>query len=247
MDADGALPVTDDRLARAFTTLDAVVSRVAAEYAELLAPAIDRIWNDEIGEIRRDLGIWVRKLADGGPWRPEYFEFGFGLTDAGRDPRSLEQPVLIDDRFVLRGSVDLIERDPTRDVLRVTDHKTGKNRSKPDLVVDGGRVLQPVLYSMVVERGLGKRVESSRLYFATSVGGFAECVVPITDYARTQALTVLTIIDRAIEQGFLPAAPDERACTWCDFRPVCGPREEERVRKKPTDKIADLIALRSMR
>ena len=247
MDADGALPVTRDRLAHAFDTLDAIVRRVAAEYAELLAPAIDRVWNDEIGEVWRDLGIWVRRLADGAPWRPEYFEFSFGLNDEGRDPRSLEQPVLVDDRFVLRGSVDLIERDPTRDVLRVTDHKTGKNRSKQDLVVDGGKVLQPVLYSMVVERGLGKNVESARLYFATTVGGFAECVVPITDYARTQALTVLTIIDRAIEQGLLPAAPDERACAWCDFRPVFGPREEERVRKKPKDKIADLIALRSMR
>ena len=40
---------------------------------------------------------------------------------------------------------------------------------------------------------------------------------------------MLTIVDRAVEQGFLPAAPAERACTWCDFRPVCGPREEERV------------------
>ena len=247
MDAAGALPVTRDRLGQAFTTLDAIVCRVAAEYAERLAPAIDRVWNDEVGEIRRDLGIWVRKLADGGPWRPEYFEFSFGLTDEGRDPRSLEQPVLIDDRFVLRGSVDLIEHDASRDVLRVTDHKTGRNRSKQDLIVDGGKVLQPVLYSMVVERGLGKKVESARLYFATTVGGFAECVVPITDYTRAQALTVLTIIDRAIEQGFLPAAPDERACTWCDFRPVCGPREEERVAKKPKDRIADLIALRSMR
>ena len=247
MDAKDALPIAHDRLADAFTTLDAVVRRVAAEYAELLAPAIDRVWTDEVGEIRRDLGIWVRKLADGGPWRPRYFEFSFGLTDEGRDPRSLDQPVVIDDRFVLRGSVDLIEHDPARDVLRVTDHKTGKNRSRQDLVVDGGKVLQPVLYSMVVERGLGKHVESARLYFATTVGGFAECVVPITDYTRAQALTVLTIIDRAIEQGMLPAAPDERACTWCDFRPVCGPREEERVARKPQDRIADLIALRSMR
>ena len=43
------------------------------------------------------------------------------------------------------------------------------------------------------------------------------------------------------------AAPAERACTWCDFRPVCGPREEERVKNKAADKIADLEALRSMR
>ena len=58
---------------------------------------------------------------------------------------------------------------------------------------------------------------------------------------------MLTIIDRAVETGFLPAAPAERACTWCDFRPVCGPREEERVARKAQDRLADLAALRSMR
>ena len=42
------------------------------------------------------------------------------------------------------------------DVLRVTDHKTGKNRSNHDLIVGGGAVLQPVLYSVAIEQGLGK-------------------------------------------------------------------------------------------
>jgi hypothetical protein len=69
----------------------------------------------------------------------------------------------------------------------------------------------------------------------------------MNDYNRSQGLQVLAIIDRAVEQGFLAAAPDDRACTWCDFRPVCGPREEERVKRKSRDRLADLEALRSMR
>jgi hypothetical protein len=247
MDARGALPIDASRVGDAIKTLDAVVDAVAADYAEQLAPAIDRVWRDEIGEIRRDLGIWVQRLAGGAAWRPTYFEFSFGLSDEGRDPRSRPDPVVVGDGFILRGSIDLIEHDEARDLLRVTDHKTGRNRSKPDLVVDGGRVLQPVLYSMAVEQALAKRVESARLYFATTVGGFAECPVPLNDYTRGQALQVLTIIDRAIELGFLPAAPDEGACRWCDFRPVCGPREEERAARKARDKLADLEALRSMR
>ena len=40
---------------------------------------------------------------------------------------------------------------------------------------------------------------------------------------------MLEIIDRAIETGFLAPAPAEKACTWCDFRPVCGPTAERRV------------------
>src|SRR4029077_6704269 len=188
-----------------------------------------RVWRDEIGELRRDLGIWVRKLADGGAWRPAYFEFSFGLNDEGRDPRSLPDPVVVDGRFILRGSVDLIEHRADLDVLRVTDHKTGKNRSTPDLIVGGGKVLQPVLYSLAVERGLGKRVVAGRLFYSTTAGGFVEREIPIDDYARAQGLQVLTIIDRSVVMGFLPAAPEKDACRWCDFRSVCGPREEDRV------------------
>ena len=64
---------------------------------------------------------------------------------------------------------------------------------------------------------------------------------------RGQGLEVLTIIDRAVERGFLVAAPDDGACRWCDFRAVCGPREEERVGRKNQKDLADLAALRSMR
>jgi ATP-dependent helicase/nuclease subunit B len=247
MQSARALPVARAGLDRAIVTMDGVLDRVAMEYAEKLAPAIDRVWRDEIGEIRRDLGIWVQKLSDDPTWVPAYFEFSFGLSDEGRDPRSLKDPITIDGRFVLRGSVDLIEHRPDLDVLRVTDHKTGKNRSTPDLIVGGGATLQPVLYSVAIEQGLGKRVVAGRLFYATTAGGFVEHSIPITDYTRGQGLQVLTIVDRAVELGVLPAAPADRACTWCDFRPVCGPREEERVSHKKPELIADLAALRSMR
>ena len=244
---EGRLPVTPGSLAAAAGTLDAVLDRVATEYAETLAPAIDRVWRDELDELRRDLGIWLQKIAEEPAWQPAYFEFSFGLNDAGRDPRSLPDPVLVDGRFVLRGSVDLIEHRADFDLLRITDHKTGKNRSNPDLVVGGGGTLQPVLYSLAVEQGLGKKVFSGRLFYATTAGGFVEHEIPINDDTRSQGLQVLAIIDRAVETGFLPAAPAERACTWCDFRPVCGPREEQRTKRKARERLADLDALRSMR
>jgi CRISPR/Cas system-associated exonuclease Cas4 (RecB family) len=247
LEATGQLPVMRESLTSAVKTLDAVLDRVAGEYEEVLAPAIPRVWGDEIEDLRRDLSIWVHKLVDAGAWRPKYFEFSFGLNDDGRDPRSLKESVLVDGRFRLHGSVDLIEHRADLDVLRVTDHKTGKNRSTPDLIVGGGSVLQPVLYSAAVETGLGKKVVAGRLFYSTTAGGFVEHEIPINDYTRGQGLQVLTIVDRAIEQGFLPAAPAKRACTWCDFRPVCGPREEERTGKKAAGRLADLEALRSMR
>jgi hypothetical protein len=245
--ANGDGAVTMAILPAALETLNRVLDNVAAEYAERLAPAIERVWRDEIDELRRDLGIWVQKLAGEPVWQPTHFEFSFGLNDEGRDPRSVPDPVVIADGFVLRGSVDLIEHRADLDVLRVTDHKTGKNRSTPDLIVGGGAMLQGVLYSVAVEQALGKKVTAGRYYYATTAGGFAEKEIEIDDYSRGQGLQVLAIIDRAVETGFLAAAPQDRACSWCDFRPVCGPREQERTRRKAADPLADLHALRSMR
>jgi hypothetical protein len=245
-----ALPLSRASIANATKTLDAVLGRVAAEYEETLAPAIERVWKDEIEEIRRDLGIWLQRIAAADAsdaWQPAFFEFSFGLSDEGRDPRSLKDPVTIDGGFILRGSVDLIERRPDTDVLRVTDHKTGKNRSNKDLIVGGGATLQPVLYSVAIAQGLGRPVVEGRLFYATTAGGYAEHTIKIDDYARRQGLEVLRIVDRAVETGFLAPAPAERACTWCDFRPVCGPREEQRTARKASDRLADLLAMRSMR
>ena len=70
--------------------LDATLTRVAANYAELLAPAVDRVWQDEVASIRTDLHIWARDLAESKGWEPWLFEFGFGLPDCTR-PRP-EQP-----------------------------------------------------------------------------------------------------------------------------------------------------------
>ena len=242
----GRLPVSGDDVVHALAVLDATVARVAAEYHERLAPAIERVWSDEIADVARDLRVWARRLPSGGEWRPEYFEFSFGLSDDGRDPRSVPDPVLVGGRFLLRGSVDLIERTADGARLRVTDHKTGKNRTSWKTVVGGGGMLQPVLYSLAVERTLAAAVVSGRLFYCTAAGGFTDHEIPINDANRRAGLEALEIVDRAIELGFLPAAPAPRACAWCDFRVVCGPHEERRVGGKSQDKLGDLAALRGM-
>jgi hypothetical protein len=243
---DGRLPLTPASLPHALGRLDTIVAAVAAKYHESLAPAIDRVWRDEVADIARDLRVWARRLPDSGDWQPEYFEFSFGLSDDGRDPRSAPAPVLIAERFLLRGSVDLVEQKPGAALLRVTDHKTGKNRTTWKTVVGGGAALQPVLYSLAIEKALGTPVASGRLFYCTAAGGYTDHEIPLTDANRRAGLEALEIVDRAIELGFLPAAPSDRACAWCDFRGVCGPNEEKRVRMKSPDKLGDLRALREM-
>jgi ATP-dependent helicase/DNAse subunit B len=247
--AEGRLPVTERLLPGALATLDAVVERVAGEYHERLAPAIERVWHDEIADIARDLRVWARRLPAAGDWVPAYFEYSFGLpkelASEGRDPASLPDPVIVDGRFKLRGSVDLVERRAAAGTLRVTDHKTGKNRTTWRTVIDGGAILQPVLYSLAVQQALGAPVTSGRLFYCTAAGGFTDHEIPINENTRASGLEALEIIDRAIELGFLPAAPDDGACAWCDFRAVCGPHEEQRISRKSPEKLGDLRALRA--
>jgi CRISPR/Cas system-associated exonuclease Cas4 (RecB family) len=243
--AEGRLPLTPADIPHALKTVDAALTRIASAYADMLFPAIERVWRDEIADIGRDLRVWVRRLPLGDGWEPRYFEFAFGLKgDTGRDSASLDDPVLIDGRFRLRGSVDLVEAGHGK--LRVTDHKTGRNRTTWKTVIGGGSILQPVLYGLAVEQALHQPVAAGRLFYCTSAGNFTDHPIPLNEQNRRAGLEALEIIDRAIELGFLPAAPAERACTWCDFRPVCGPDERSRVSRKVQEKLGDLDALREM-
>jgi ATP-dependent helicase/nuclease subunit B len=243
----GALPVTAVNLEAALQVLERVITAVADESREKLAPAIDRVWHEEIAVIARDLRGWLRRSTEeGGDWTPRYFELSFGLPlSPERDPRSRRDEVLIDGRFRLRGAVDLVEEHRDTGVLRVTDHKTGKDRTTDDLIIGGGATLQPVLYSAAIEEVTGKPVAETRLFFCTTAGGYKVRPVPLLPHARRAGVEALEIIDRAIELGFLAAAPNERACAWCDFRPVCGPHEEIRVSRKSEDPLRDLIELRT--
>ena len=246
LQAQGQLPLTAAGVDEAIRILNRTLARVASAYREQLAPAIDRVWREEIDSIGRDLRVWARRLPDMGDWKPSYFEFSFGLSDEGRDPRSVAEPVTIDGRFRLRGSIDLVETRQGGAQVRITDHKTGRNRSTPKTVIGGGSVLQPVLYGMAIEQVLAKPVVSGRLFYCTAAGGFTEHEIPLSETNRRAALEALEIVDRAIELGFLPPAPAQRACTWCDFRAVCGPDEEKHVARKPADLLGDLTSLRNM-
>jgi CRISPR/Cas system-associated exonuclease Cas4 (RecB family) len=243
----GALPLTVETLAQAEEVLQATLGAVAAQYAEELAPPIPRIWDDEIAAMRGDLIHWLRHLAaHGAEWQPAYVELGFGMAaDAAYDPHSRREPVVLANGVALRGAVDLVERRAGSNAVRVTDHKTGSDRTPHGLVIGKGEVLQPVLYGLAVEAALAVPVVEGRLFFCTSRGGFAEHAVRLDATAKHEALAALDTIDRAIGTGFLPPAPRADACARCDFRMVCGPYEAERWKThKDPARLAPLQALR---
>ena len=250
LQSDGLLPLSQAKLKDAQQRLTAAIREVHDREYDRLNPAIDRVWKDEIDAMTQDLRTWLDKLADeGAQWTPERFEFAFGLAELeGRDQHSTAAPALIDGRFKLRGSIDMIERHQQTRFLRVTDHKTGKNRTRVgQTVVDGGKVLQPVVYGLALKALFPEEtVYSGRLFFCTTAGQFTPYEIPLMGDAPRRGIEVLEVIDRAVENGLLAARPAHEACEWCDFQAVCGTQEPKRTRKKDPKLFADLDALRKM-
>jgi hypothetical protein len=226
--------------------LGTIVDQVTAEYRETLVPAIERVWKDEIEQLRGDLRSWLRRTGEvNDGWMPSLIEYGFGVVaDTAHDPESISDAVTLAEGFKLHGIVDLVER--KNGMLRITDTKTGKNDTIDGTVTGHGEKLQPVLYSLAVEKARGATVAEARLAFPTSAGGFSHRVIPINEFSRNEGLEVLRIIDTAVATGFLPPAPRERGCDYCDFRPVCGPYEHRRAAKKDPTPLENLIRLRGM-
>ena len=246
LEAEGLHPVTPARLDDAFAALDDVIEEAEREYRDRLAPPIERVWTAEFEGLRGDLRGWLRQVADeGGGWTPVHAELGFGLARSReRDPESVRQPAEVQGGAQLRGSIDLVEADAAGR-LRVTDHKTGGARhAGRGLVIGGGKVLQPALYSLAAEAVLGRDVASGRLFYCTQRGGYRVASVPLDERSRGAVRRMLATVDGALEEGFLPAAPDKNECRYCDYRAVCGPYEELRVAAKQRRRLEPLHALR---
>lgn len=242
------LPVTPDHLAKALDLADQVLDRVAARFEDDLAPAIPRVWKSEVEDLRTDLRGWLLQVAaTQSEWLPVHFEFAFGLApDEHRDPASTADEAVILNGIRLRGSIDLVEKHVARGELRVIDHKTGKAPQNRPQYVGGGAILQPLLYALAAEQLLHQPVESGNLFFCTQRGDFSQVGIPLTQESRDRLERVLKTIGRFVEEGFLPAAPQAGVCGYCDYRPVCGPYEEQRSRRKQPERLEPLIDIRNL-
>jgi RecB family exonuclease len=244
--AAGELPVREVTSA-VEQRLSGTLDRLAAALAERLAPAIPGVWAAEVARMRIDLGGWLRQMAADTDWTPLHMEWSFGLPDtAGRDPESRSEAVEVLEGYKLSGSVDLIEQDSTG-VLRSVDFKTGAPPQPAPESIGKGEVLQPLLYSLAMEQAFGQKTAGGRLSYATLRQNYRTIDVPLNEFARSRARTVLAAIDGALERGFLPAAPREKACEHCDYHEVCGPYEEERTRRKPRPDLKELLEIRRIK
>ena len=231
----GGYPADQAALSEASNALNRVLSEVAAEYAERLAPAIDQIWNNEVERLHADLRTWLVSVAtDHLGWAPVDCEKTF-------------DEVVIGNGWRLNGRMDLVELSPDG-ALWVTDYKTGSYPDPPPEVTGRGEVLQPLFYALAAEQLYpSAKVGGGRLFYATVRGGYRSIWMPLSAGTRDEAERVLSTIDTAIANGVLPAAPREDACGRCDYAVICGPYEEERVLRKPPGELQPLVQLREVK
>jgi RecB family exonuclease len=242
-----ALERDPNSLEEALAAVDIALDEVERKYREELAPAIARVWRTEIEDMRNDLHGWARYWwEDHGEWSVAHAELAFGLADlAGRDPRSQPGELTVLNGVRVRGAIDLVERSRKREALRITDHKTGKPPQQAPVSIGAGAFLQPALYGLAAESMLGMPVESSRLFYCTQRGGFNDYPIQFGDMTRKRLEMVLGIVDKAIEEGFLPPVPAAGACDFCDYRLLCGPYEERRAARKDKSGLEELNKVRS--
>jgi CRISPR/Cas system-associated exonuclease Cas4 (RecB family) len=249
LEQNGLVPIRGENLARALEVCDVPFDRVSSRFEEELAPAIDRIWRDELDDIRSNLRGWVRKEAEASDtWLPIHREYTFGMRPRGpADPASVLEEAVLPIGFRLRGAIDLIEkRDDGK--VRITDYKSGKAWVPAGAVVNGGQTLQPVLYALAFESMSGFQVAASRLYYCTERGGYQQRVVEPDEEALDVVKEFHRRLDQIIEEGFFPASPQPRpGCNYCDYRPVCGPHAQiEADRKQRDPRLSPLNWLRNL-
>jgi ATP-dependent helicase/nuclease subunit B len=153
--------------------------------------------------------------GNGSSWWKLEHEFG-GAAAIGRfelpDGRSIS----------VRGRVDRVDR-LGDDALVVIDYKTGRpgqfQRSAKKAPFNGGRQLQPALYSAVLQALLSVPVARFEYRFPTGRGEGE-----IVSYSAEELAQVPELIQQLlehVEHGHFVPTDDCSDCAYCDYRAVC--------------------------
>lgn len=253
----GMAPLRSERLDEAFELLEEIFRRVEADVRERVAPAIERIWRDQMDGLLGDLRGFLERYAETGriPLANE-LTFGMGAKQPA-DPASRTEAAVLPGGLRLHGSIDVVEQLPDGTV-QITDYKTGRasiENTDDQNVLFGGRALQPLLYALAYEALSGSPAATGRLYYATIRGAYLETVVDAaSEESRTVFESFVAGLDRAVQGGRFPALPNPgvtyRVCDYCDYLPVCGPRPAGYARTKARPGFAaaldDVAGIRSL-
>jgi ATP-dependent helicase/nuclease subunit B len=197
-----------------------ILEEVAQSTRREVPPPSEAVHQREMAELQREVGSFLGMLRHDQP-RWTHTELRFGFADSEHPAVELRLPG--GGRILLRGAIDRVDDLPSGG-LRIVDYKTGSTfRFMGGGDYDGGRRLQPILYSAVAERLLDARVDRMEYHFPTRKGENER-----RRFLRPRLTAGLSLLERLMEVPasgrFLPTE-DGKDCAYCHFSHVC------RVRK----------------
>jgi ATP-dependent helicase/nuclease subunit B len=230
--------------ARHAAEIRAMGDEALADYRHKIPAPSELVYQREREEILRDLGVFLRLVAEAGQGEPMAFEVSFGLrAPEAAEPLSQADPVIVDPgdgpRFPLRGRIDRIDR-LTPHTYAVLDYKTGWlwGDDRLNATLAGGKQLQHALYALAAGVLLRKQDRDARIaraeYVFPTVRGRGE-PVPRPPDGGPDFQAVLRLLFRLLEEGIFPHAADEKECGRCDFRAACGHEPWRRAETKKAD------------
>ena len=145
-----------------------------------------------------------------------------------------------------RGKIDRLDLSSRTGQVRVIDYKTGKYTWKGAEQWKGGRELQLALYNRAAKALFRDRdVAEAVYYYSTATGEYRRKACPATPEVDETLVRVLGTLDDLAVAGVFPPVAD--SCTFCDFKPVCGPFRESRAERKSADpRLAGFKRLREI-
>ncbi len=206
------------------------------EYRRKVPPPSERVFEYERDRILADLDIFLKvEEARDGTERPFEFEKAFsvpldlGVGDGGEG-----------EDFQLAGFIDRIDS-LGPGLFRVIDYKTGGYGHYEGFRKFGrGRLLQPSLYALAVEKihaGDGPdavpEVRESGYLFPTVRGEGRELM--FGDFDRGKLKDLLRGLLDIIAGGLFMPTADGKDCGYCDYAKVCGGAAEAMKAKCGTD------------
>jgi hypothetical protein len=220
--------------------LDAILETNLQRHAHLLPAVSEPIKKIEKAHLNETLQIFLKEEAILAPThRPEFLEVALGFAKEGQPASAIETDQSIPLRLpsgrtiYLRGRVDRIDRLITTPDSPLTthsyfvwDYKTG---GTDDYVDEGqlrsGRLLQPLLYLMMVEQRLRETIDPQAV--VEGVGFFFPGTRGLGDrlqWTREELRQHLKVLDRildVVEKGTFLATDDRDVCERCDYRHAC--------------------------
>ena len=216
-------------------------------------PRLVLLWRAEKKVFSALLTDWLAREAESYRTKktiPAHFEVSFGMPyrrpDTNEPHRDEPVAIPLDDGTVLKisGQIDRIDRIDAADggglVLR--DYKTGKAPTDSDAsLFKGGRQLQIPFYILAAQEIFpGEKVVEAFLDYVN--GGRPVAFPPAKATSATFRALLLRIAD-LMGHGVFMQEPS--ACTFCDFKSVCGPNpvlESRKRRRRMHDPLARKVA-----